>query len=249
MKVLIVEDEKLAANRLQKMLMQIDEDIQVVDRLESIEQVIKWWKNNAPPDLIFMDIHLADGSAFEIYKQITIVQPVIFTTAYDQYAIQSFEVNVLDYLLKPIKKDRLTSSIEKYKLIKKDPVEIKQTTDQLNQKQAQIQRFLIRNRQNIKVVELGEVSFFYTQNKLTFLVATDAKRHTINYTIERLEKELDSRTFFRVNRQFIVRVSAIERMERVSKSRVRLFLKPLNIETIVSTERSGKFKKWLTGKS
>lgn len=249
MKVLIVEDEPRAAQRLENLILEMDNSVLVLEQLDSVESVIDWFASNDAPDLLFMDIHLADGSAFEIFNQINISHPIIFTTAYDQYAIQAFKVNAIDYLLKPIKKEELKNAMEKYKSAQQttsfDYAELAKHLQK--EKSQRLKRFLIRVGQNLKTVEIDNVAYFYTENKITFLISKEGKRYPIDFSLEKLEEELDETIFFRINRQFIVRVSSITKMVTVSKSRVKLYLEPCATETIVSTERSGKFKKWLVG--
>lgn len=252
MKVLIVEDEKMAARRLQRMVLEIDDQIEILATLDSIDGVINWVKNEPHPDLIFMDIHLADGSCFDIFNHVDIQKPIIFTTAYDEYAIQAFQVNAIDYLLKPIKPQALEKAIEKYQ--KQQPQQpAAQSIDltelsRLLQRQKNINRFLIRIGQNFKTVEVKEAAYFYTENKITFLMSKEGKRYPVDYSLEKLETFLPPQSFFRINRQFIVCIDAIGKMYAVSKSRVKLEMNPsASIDTIVSTERSGKFKRWLTG--
>jgi len=249
MKVLIVEDEQRAAQRLEKLIKEIDTSIEVVNQLDSIESVVEWFDTQKAPDLLFMDIHLADGSAFEIFNQTSIRKPVVFTTAYDQYAIDAFKVNAVDYLLKPIKKEALQSAIKKYKdLQPSTSIDYKELAKLLQKDQSKkIKRFLIRKGKHLRTVEIEDAVYFYTENKITFLISKEGKRYSIDYSLEKLEEELDTNIYFRINRQFIISIKAISKMVAVSKSRVKVYLEPETMETIVSTERSGRFKKWLTG--
>ena len=249
MKVIVIEDELIAAKRLIKLLQEVDPSIEIITILDSIEAVLEWVKKETMPDLFFMDIHLADGDCFEIFKQTKINQPIIFTTAYDEYAIQSFQANAIDYLLKPIKNDQLLKAIEKYRNLQQNTtVDYQLITQLLNQeKTKRLRRFLIRTGQNMKTIDLENVTYFYTENKMTFLMSNEGKRYNIDYSLEKLEDQLDTQIFFRINRQFIIKAESITKMVAVSKSRVKLVLKPGNLESIVSTERSGKFKKWLIG--
>ena len=248
MKVLIIEDEDAAARRLQKLIKEIDPSIEVASQLDSIESVLNWLDDNKLPDLVFMDIHLADGSSFEIFQHVKVEKPVIFTTAYDQYAIQAFKVNSVDYLLKPLKKAELEQAIQKYyKWHEKSSVDYNELAraiqgDQYNK------RFLIRIGQSIRVVEMKDAAYFYTENKITFIITKEGKRYPLDQSLEKLEEILDPQAFFRINRQFIVGIDAIREMYAYSKSRVKVALNPpCEMETIVSTERSPHFKKWLTG--
>ncbi|MEK7256076.1 MAG: LytTR family DNA-binding domain-containing protein [Bacteroidota bacterium] len=249
MKVLIIEDEPAAARRLAKLVHEIDEQTEVVDSLDSVDSAVHWFEQNKLPDLIFLDIHLADGSSFEIFNRVHVEKPIIFTTAYDQYAIQAFKVQAIDYLLKPIKKEELHQAIQKYKKWSKPGGNV--NFDDLAKAlhlDGQTKRFLIRFGQTIRVVELGDVAFFYTQDKITFLTTKEGKRYPIDYSLEKVEDLMDNGKFFRINRQFIVNVDAIKEMHAYSKSRVKLMLNPnCDMDTVVSTERSPVFKKWLVG--
>jgi len=248
MKVLIIEDEPAAARRLAKIIHEIDQGIEIVDPLDSIEASLLWFENHPLPDLIFMDIHLADGSSFEIFNHIQIVKPVIFTTAFDQYALQAFKVNAIDYLLKPIKKTELEQALAKYRAWAKPPDFDYVALANAVQRDEYNKRFIIRFGQNIKVVEFRDAAYFYTEDKITFLITKEGKRYPIEQSLEKLEEMADPRTFFRINRQFIVNIEAIKDMYAYSKSRVRLTLvPPCDKETVVSTERSPVFKKWLEG--
>ena len=249
MKVLIIEDEQPAVNRLEKLIKEMDNSIEIIASLDSVEAVLDWAQKEEMPDLLFLDIHLADGSAFEIFTRIKISKPIIFTTAYDQYAIQAFKVNAIDYLLKPIKKDELKTALEKYNTLQATTsFDYAKLAQQLQKEKSQrLKRFLIRVGQNLKTIEIKDVAYFYTENKITFLTTSEGKRYAVDYSLDKLEEDLDNEIFFRVNRQFIVRVSSIAKMVTVSKSRVKIVLEPCSIDTIVSTERSGKFKRWLVG--
>jgi len=248
MKVLIIEDEIMAARRLKNLVTKINPDIEIVDQLDSIEGVLNWFQENELPDLIFMDIHLADGSSFEIFNHVNIEKPVIFTTAYDVYAIQAFQVNAVDYILKPINEDKLKAALEKYlKFHKKTKINYQKVVQSL-QTSSDEKRFLIRLGHSIRLVEMKDVSYFYTKDKITFLVNNAGKRYPIDYSLEKLEDIVNAKKFFRINRQFIINIDAIKEMISYSKSRVKIELNPsCDLETIVSTERSPVFKKWLLG--
>ncbi len=247
MRVLIVEDEAAASRRLEKLILQIDPSVKILDKIDSIEGVIKWWQTHIPPDLLFLDIHLADGSSFELFSLIKIEKPVIFTTAYDQYAIKAFKVNAVDYLLKPIKIKELEEALAKFNQLRDTTIDYQKLADSLSQKNSP-KRFLIRLGQHIKVIQIDEVAYFYTENKITFLVTKDGKRYPVDYSLEKIEEFTDPGGFFRINRQFIIHLDSIKEMYAYSKSRVKIELTPpIDQETIVSTERSPHFKKWLIG--
>lgn len=249
MKALIIEDEEAAARRLAKMVQEIDPKIEILEQLDSIEASLNWLANHPMPDLIFMDIHLADGASFELFNLHEINCPVIFTTAFDQYALQAFKVNAVDYLLKPIKKAELEQAIQKYLKLHKPAAMNYSAIANAMQRDEYNRRFLIRFGQNIKVVEFRDAAYFYTEDKITFLVTKEGKRYPIEPSLEKVDEMADPRTFFRINRQFIVNIECIKEMYAYSKSRVKLTLNPpIDRETVVSTERSPIFKKWLLGK-
>lgn len=249
--LLILEDEEPAAKRLQKLLHETTQEVEVLAVLDSISAAKSWLATHPHPQLMLVDIHLADGISFELFKQIEINCPIIFTTAYDEYALQAFKLNSIDYLLKPIKKDELQQALKKFtKLKAAQPMNI----DQLLQAVAQTpadkyrQRFVIRYGEHIKTVETKEAAYFYTEARANFLVTRDARRYVIDFNLDQLEQMLNPAEFYRINRQFIISIQSIEEMSTWTKGRVMIKLKPpTKIETIVSTERSADFKKWLAG--
>ncbi|TNE57406.1 MAG: response regulator transcription factor [Bacteroidetes bacterium] len=254
MNVLIIEDENAAARRLEKLLKEIAPEMTIIQQLDSIEASVLWLAQNPPPDLIFLDIHLADGSSFDIFDHVQVQCPIIFTTAYDEYALQAFKVNAVDYLLKPIKSGELARALEKYqKVFKTEKQDYSALLESLRQegKPKYLERMLIRFGQSLKLVDLNDAAYFYTKDKITFvLTRSEGKRYPIDHPLDKLESLLDSRKFFRINRQFIVNVEAISEMFPYSKSRVKVQLNPpTDLETIVSTERSADFKKWLVGET
>jgi two-component system response regulator LytT len=253
MKILIIEDESAAARRLEKLLTEIDPAVEILDRLDSVESSVRWLQDHPQPDLILLDIHLADGASFEIFEHIQVRCPVIFTTAYDEYALQAFKVNAVDYLLKPIKSTELSSALEKYRQVfhKAPSQDYSALLHTLQQRDGQpyLRRMLIRFSNSIKLVDMEDAAYFYTRDKITFIVTrSTGKRFPVDYPLDKLEGLLDPRVFFRINRQFIVNVAAIREMHPYSKSRVKVDLDPTtDLETIVSTERSADFKRWLVG--
>lgn len=248
MKILIVEDEAAAVRRLGKMLEEIDPDIEIVKDLDSVEAAVNWLSTNPLPDLLFFDIHLADGSSFDIFQQVKISQPIIFITAYDEYALEAFKVNAIDYLLKPIKKTDLEKAINKYRQWQQPAGFDYSKLTETMVGQAKGKRFLIRFGQTIRVVDIYDVAYFFTSDKITFLVTKNGRRYPIDYSLEQLESIMDQSKFFRINRQFIVNIEAIDEMYAYSKSRVKLSLNPpCDMDTVVSTDRSPIFKKWLVG--
>ena len=252
LKILIIEDEEPAAERLAKMLLDIDPNIIVVGNTVSVKSSVKWFKENPLPDLILMDINLSDGHSFDIFKEVEISAPIIFITAYDQYAIDAFKLNSIDYILKPIKKEELRNALDKYKRmgnIQVQQVKSLLNTIKSNQDKEFQKRIVIRYGDTIKMIEIADIAYFYTEEKINFLCTHSDTRMPIDQNLDELEEILDPKIYFRINRQFIINISAIEKMLTWSKSRVKIILKPASEhETIVSTERSSHFKDWLIGK-
>lgn len=253
MKILIIEDEIAAARRLEKLVSEVAPDAMLLDRLDSVESAVLYLKNNPQPDLILLDIHLADGSSFEIFQHVTVTAPIIFTTAYDEYALQAFKENTIDYLLKPIKVNELAAAIEKFKRLRQpEKTDMKRIAEAMMLDSAgnnYLKRMLIRFSSSFKLVDMSDVAYFYTKDKITFLVLrSNGKRFPADYPLDKLESMLDPEVFFRINRQFIINISAIKEMHAYSKSRVKVDLDPPSeLETVVSTERSSEFKRWLVG--
>jgi len=238
MKIVLIEDELLAAKRLEKLILEFAPDAEIMVHLESIEQTIEWWKQTKTyPDLIFMDIQLADGKCFEIFKSIDIQQPIIFTTAYDNFALQSFEQNTLDYLLKPIKADELQRALKKYQ---------GKTSPSKNEFQ---QRFLVTVGSTSRVITIQEIAYIFTLDKLTFAITNDGKKHPLDFTLEQLEEKLDPELFFRLNRQVISKLASIKELLSHTKSRLKVILNPpFPTDIVISSEKTPQFKKWV-GKS
>lgn len=248
MKVLIIEDEPLAAKRLIRLLKEVEADAEILDTIDTVSSAIKWLDRQSA-DLIFMDIHLADGISFSIFEQIEIRTPIIFSTAYDKYAIEAFRVNSIDYLLKPIEKSELVRALSKYHQTKSfiQPDDIKILLENIYPPQNTYkQRFIVTSGEKIKSINVSNIAYFFGQQKYVFLVTKDDRRHIIDYTLTKLEEILDSDQFFRINRQFIISFNAIQNMYTYSKSRIKIELLPVpEMEAIVSIDKSRKFKEWL----
>lgn len=251
MTILIIEDEEPAFRRIQKMLKDIEPDHLLLDQIVSVSSAVKWFSQNKLPDLIISDIQLSDGTSFEIFKQVKITCPIIFTTAYDQYAIEAFKVNSIDYLLKPILKEELANAVSKFK--SRSTVNSEPALD-INKLLQAIQpggndykkRFVVKYGEHIKTIDTEEVVYFYTEDKATFLCTKDARRYVVDYNLDTLDSILDPKVFFRINRQYIISIHSISEMFAYSKSRVLIKLNPpAKHETIVSAERSSDFKHWL----
>lgn len=252
-RILIIEDEAAAAKRLYKMVEELMPEAEIVNSIASIVAAVKWFNSNPLPNLIFADIHLADGSSFEIFKQVKIDCPIIFITAYDQYALQAFKLNSIHYLLKPVKKEELSLAIERFRkhhTAQQFPAEnFEKMLSALSKPAGNYkERFVIRFGEHIKTIESQDIAYFYTENKANFAVMKDAKRYPIDNNLDELEHLINPKFFFRINRQFIVSYQAIAEMVSYSKARVLIKLNPpTKYETIVSTERSASFKLWLAG--
>jgi DNA-binding LytR/AlgR family response regulator len=252
MKLLIIEDEPASAQRLKKLAEEIEPDIIVLDMLDSITASVEWFKTHTEPDLVLSDIHLADGLSFEIFKQVSLSCPVIFTTAFDQYAIQAFKLNSIDYLLKPIKKTELADAIRKFHKVKPGVAgfDLSQLSALLGkQEKDYLKRLMIRIGQHIKVVEIKDLAYFYIDEKIVFGVSFTKDRYPMDLSLDQLEKQLDPERFFRINRGFIISLESIETMITYSKARIKIKLKPpCEVESITSTERSAEFRDWLRGR-
>jgi len=249
MNILIVEDEKPAATRLVNMLRKVEPEANILGITEGVESTLNFLDQNPNPDLVFLDIHLADGSAFEIFNHHPMSDMgIIFSTAFDQYAIEAFKVNALYYLLKPIKQEELEKALSRYKEIKDRDNNYKEIVSKLLTKPVVEKRFLIRMGQSLRLVHQQDIAFFYTSDKITFMMTREGRKYPLDYTLENLEIMIDPAKLFRINRQYIIHIEAIQQMHAHSKARVRIDLLPAaHEEVIVSTEKSPLFKKWLEG--
>lgn len=249
MNVLIIEDEKLAAEKLESMLMDTAPEVRVVAKLGSIKESVKWLLKNTA-DLIFLDIQLSDGISFSIFDQVAVSTPIIFTTAYDQYAIKAFQLNSISYLLKPIRKSDLSESLQKFHHLKSAfNIDFDVLISQIQGRQSDFKkRFLIQIGEKIKKIEVDETAYFYVLAKSLYLRTFDGHNYPVDYTLDKLETILDPSRFFRINRKYLVNIDAISNMVAYSRSRVKLGLKPKadnELDAIVSIDRSSDFKKWL----
>jgi DNA-binding LytR/AlgR family response regulator len=247
MNVLIIEDEAIAAEKLERMLLEIEPSIRISAKLGSIRESVKWLlQNNA--DLIFLDIQLSDGISFSIFEQVNINTPVVFTTAYDQYAIKAFQVNSISYLLKPIRKAELEESLRKYNTLKTAfSIDFDTLLAQIQGREPEYKkRFLIQIGDKIKKIEVSEIAYFYVLEKGVYFRTFQGNSYAADFTLDKLETMLNPSQFFRINRKYLVNMDAIVNMIAYSRARVKLELKPVaDDETIVSIERSADFKKWL----
>jgi two-component system LytT family response regulator len=249
MNILIVEDEKPAATRLENMLKKVVPEANVLGITDGVESTLNFLDNHPNPDLVFLDIHLSDGSAFELFNHHPMNEMgIIFSTAFDQYAIEAFKVNAMYYLLKPIKQEELEKALSRFKELREKDNNYKEIVSRLLTKPAAEKRFLIRMGQSLRLVHQQDIAYFYTSDKITFMMTREGRKYPLDYTLENLELMIDPSKFFRINRQYILHIEAIQQMHAHSKARVRIDLLPTaHEEVIVSTEKSPLFKKWLEG--
>jgi len=250
MTTIIIEDEKPAARLLNRKLEKIN--IQVGAMLHSVEEAIDWFSKNEHPDLIFLDIQLSDGLSFEIFEKVEIKSAIIFTTAYDEYALRAFKLNSIDYLLKPIDEDDLEVAVTKFKerLPKKETLQldfeqIKKMLSNPFEKNYK-KRFTVKIGQHLKVIPTEEIECFFSENKGTYLHTNDNRNYLIETTLELLEQELEPMDFFRVSRKYIVPLKAVKEIVLYSNSRLKVVLPTYkDDEVIVSREKVSDFKTWL----
>ncbi|WP_179333064.1 LytR/AlgR family response regulator transcription factor [Winogradskyella costae] len=250
MNVIIIEDEKPSARRLQRMLKVLDIDAETM--LHSVEESIEWFKNNEHPDLIFLDIQLSDGLSFEIFEAIEIKSAVIFTTAYDEYALKAFKLNSIDYLLKPIDDEDLQTAVEKYKgrLPQKQSVtldfnDIKNLLVNPIEREYK-KRFSVKVGQHLKLINIEDIECIYSENKGTYAYTSEGRNYLLDATLDELEAELEPDIFFRVSRKFYVNINAIKDMVSYTNSRLQIKLNRFNDhDIIVARERVKDFKNWL----
>lgn len=250
MNILIIEDELLNANRLQRMLTLLEPECVIVGVLESIAESVAWLQSNEHPDLIMMDIRIADGVSFEIFEKVDIHCPVIFTTAYDEYAIRAFKVNSVDYIMKPVEEADLQSALTKFKSIHyqkdvanpvKDIIRYLQKNETLYRK-----RFLLPFKDGYRTIQVSDIDFIFSESKITNLVLTDRSVVSIAQTMEELEEQLDPKVFFRSNRQSIVSLNSIGEIHNYFNGKLKLILKndPAR-EVLISKVKTPLFKSWL----
>ncbi len=247
MRILIVEDETIAYEYLSKLILKIDSDIEIVAVTEGISQTVKWLQFNPSPDLIFMDIHLSDGSAFSIFDMITVETPIIFTTAYDEYAIDAFKVNSVDYLLKPVQENDLRKAIEKFRKLTSS--EIKQyiiQQSETNFSGSYYKRLLVSYRDSLIPIPVKDIVYFYTSEHQTNICLSDGKKYLYNKTLDSIVQNLDPELFFRVNKQFIVSINHIKNITIWFDRRLLVILDVETPERIyVSKNKAAEFKEWI----
>lgn len=256
MKILLIEDEALTARKLQRLLSGVKPEAEVVGVTGSIEESVVWLQTHASPDLILMDIELSDGQSFDIFQRVSVACPVIFTTAYDEYAIKAFKVNSIDYLLKPVREDDLRKALDKLHDLKQiltgSPDALQATVNKLLEQLAPPppvhyrDRFMIKQGQRLFFVGIEQVAYFFTRQKISFIKTYEGHEWMIDYTLDEIDKMVDHRRFFRLNRQIIAALPAVEKVHLYFNHKLKVHLKPpFNDEILVSREKAKDFKVWL----
>ena len=249
MNVLIIEDEPQAAQRLETLVLKIVPGVIILAKIDTISRAVDWIKTNPAPDLILMDIQLADGISFRIFEQCEVKSPVIFTTAYDEYALKAFKVNSIDYILKPVDQDELENALKKYNSlsvarpnIRLDNIE--EAIHMLTRKYKS--RFVIKVGERLKSVEVTDILFFQSLEKTTFCYTKENRKNILDFSLDELEEILDPERFFRINRKYIVSAESIQDMISYTNSRLKLVLKNSDDkDVVVARERVQEFKDWL----
>jgi two-component system, LytTR family, response regulator LytT len=254
MKILIVEDEELASARLAGLIREIEPDAEIHGSLDTVAGTIAHLKSNPGYDLIFLDIQLADGKSFTIFEEMKLVTPVIFTTAYDEYALQAFELNSIDYLLKPVNREKLQQSLDKFRKIKdyygsdSPNQQLYEVIRSLRQPKitAYKDRFLVSRGDSLIPVKAAEIACFYAEDKEVFLLTADNRRFIVSHSIEDLSARLDPKQFFRANRQFILSVDAIKKVHNYFNFKLKVeLITDTRLEIIVSRAKTAAFKAWM----
>ncbi|GAB3945162.1 LytTR family DNA-binding domain-containing protein [Spirosoma harenae] len=262
MNILLVEDEDIAAKKLTKTLASVEPDARIVAVTTSVRETVGWLRaygsdHPLSPELILMDIELADGQSFQIFEQITVNIPVIFTTSYDEFAIKAFRVNSIDYLLKPVQKEELRTALDKYvnQRAPKKPTSpatsetmrhLVQALQEQLQPKAYRQRFLVQYTNQLLSIDTHQIAYFFTENRLNLIQTFDGKKMVVDYSLDELEAMLNPATFFRVSRSFLISIGSVDRVQTYFGNRLALKLKPtIDKEVVVSREKLTPFKEWM----
>lgn len=252
MEVLIIEDEQPGAEKLGRLLTSIDDSIRIAGNTRSIKSSVEWLLQHEHPDIILMDIELTDGQSFEIFNHVAIKSMVIFTTSYDEYALQAFKVNSVDYLLKPIKRRELKNALDKYQQwqqrFSSSALNVAQLIHELKQQQPKAwrSRFLVKQGQKLLSVEINEIAYFYADGRVCFFTTWSRQKYIVDYTIEELEQMLDPQQFYRANRAFILNIKAIGQIHNYFNGKLKLQLQPeIDREVLISREKATEFKEWM----
>ncbi len=260
MKIIIIEDEELAAEGLTMSLKKVDKSIEVIAVLDSVKTAVAWFENNPTPDLAFFDIQLADGVSFEIFEKTAVKCPVIFTTAYDEYALRAFKVNSIDYLLKPVSVSDLSNAFDKWQLLKGtenqtitpqfDDTAMRQMMQLMTQRISTPQyktRFMVKIGEHLQAITVADIDYFYGENKTVWLRHRNGRKYVVDYTLDQLEDILDPMRYFRINRKYITSIDCIINVTTYSNSRLKIQIKepPDKDDILISREKVEAFKNWL----
>ncbi len=251
MRILIIEDEHLAARKLSRLLKEIDPDTEIVAVLPSVGKAVTWFYGNPEPDLVFMDIQLEDGISFEIFDEVEIKTPVIFTTAYDEYALKAFKVNSVDYLLKPLDPGELRKAMVRFNTLHRKNIDYGRLEPIIREfYPAKKERFLVKVGEHYRSVPLPDIKCFYIEERCTFILDNDGRRYPVDYSLDRIEQLADAKSFFRVNRNFIVNYYSIRDVCIYSSNRLKIVLhapagNTCMVDILVSRERVAGFKEWM----
>ncbi|HYG02941.1 MAG TPA: LytTR family DNA-binding domain-containing protein [Chryseosolibacter sp.] len=245
MKVIIIEDELLAQAKLEAMLTSIDASVTIEAKIGSVKEAVKWLQTNRNPDVAFVDIQLSDDHSFEIFRKIQVTFPVVFTTAYDQFLLESFEFNSIDYLLKPISEEKLRRSLSKLKSLQTHFTSINVDNILQQRKDEKERRFIVKKGTEFITLKIEDIAYFFTEHRIVFVKDITGKQYIIDKNLSELESSLDHQSFFRINRKYIANLSSIEKYKS-NNGKIRVFLKPEVKEEInVSKETAPEFRRWI----
>jgi DNA-binding LytR/AlgR family response regulator len=251
MRTIIIEDEEFASRRLETMIRECDPSIEIVNKFPSVKESVEWLKTNVQPDLIFLDIQLEDDLSFAIFEQVQVRSKIIFTTAFDEYAIKAIKLNSIDYLLKPINQEELCRAIDKFRswTAESTPViDAAMLRELLRPQQTYRERFMVTVGDKLKTIYVNDIAYFFSTAGITFVVMQSKSQYSLDFSLDNLKEMLNPKDFFRVNRQFLVGLKAIEKVVVYPKSRLKLVLNPpTDTDLFVSIDKAPEFKQWMDG--
>lgn len=251
MRTIIIEDEEYAARRLENMIRVCDPTIEIVNKMASVQESVEWLRNNAQPDLIFLDIQLEDDLSFAIFEQVQVRSKIIFTTAFDEYAIKAFKLNSIDYLLKPINQEELCRAIDKYRSWSTETapvIDAMMLRDLLKPQPSYRERFMVAVGDKLKSINVSDIAYFFSTAGITFVVMHSKSQYSLDFSLDNLKDMLNPKDFFRINRQYFVSLKSIEKVVVYPKSRLKLVLNPpVDTDLFVSIDKVPEFKQWMDG--
>lgn len=251
MRTIIIEDEEYAARRLENMIRVCDPTIEIVNKMASVQESVEWLRNNAQPDLIFLDIQLEDDLSFAIFEQVQVRSKIIFTTAFDEYAIKAFKLNSIDYLLKPINQEELCRAIDKYRSWSTETapvIDAMMLRDLLKPQPSYRERFMVAVGDKLKSINVSDIAYFFSTAGITFVVMHSKSQYSLDFSLDNLKDMLNPKDFFRINRQYFVSLKSIDKVVVYPKSRLKLVLNPpVDTDLFVSIDKVPEFKQWMDG--